>query len=82
MTAFIIFMAFLLLVAIFYNFSPNDTKTNDNTEVKHTIPTITGTEPTAESTAYINNLIYEIGNNRSSKIEPQYSITLYLSIKY
>lgn len=61
MTAVIIFIAFLLLVAIFYNFSPNDTKTNDNTEVKHVIPTITGTEPTAESTTYINNLIYEIG---------------------
>lgn len=61
MTAFIIFMAFLLLVAIFYDFSPNDTKKNEETTEKHTIPTITGTEPTAESTAYINNLIYEIG---------------------
>lgn len=61
MTAVIIFIAFLLLVAIFYNFSPNDTKANDNTEEKYVIPTITGTEPTAESTTYINNLIYEIG---------------------
>lgn len=61
MTALIIFMAFLLLVAIFYDFSPNDTKKNEETTEKHTIPTITGTEPTAESTAYINNLIYEIG---------------------
>lgn len=82
MTAFIIFMAFLLLIAIFSSNGGKDAKKNEETTEKHTIPTITGTEPTAESTAYINNLIYEVGNNRSSKIEPQYGITLYLSIKY
>lgn len=61
MTVVIIIIVFLLLIALFPKNGGKDANKNEETTEKHVIPTITGTEPTAESTTYINNLIYEIG---------------------
>lgn len=61
MTAFVIIVSFVLLIVFFASNGGKDANKNEETTEKHVIPTITGTEPTAESTAYINNLIYEIG---------------------
>lgn len=61
MTAFVIIVSFVLLIVFFASNGGKDANKNEETTEKHVIPTITGTEPTAESTTYINNLIYEIG---------------------